>query len=111
MSWRDSIARKQDDAAGALLARQVTASIAGLLAERNISRTQLADRMGVSPGRVSQILSGDENLTLRSLAHIAASLDIDVEVNFLDPPLAGQSGRDGSKANGGPIRPYVPVQS
>ncbi|GGR87328.1 hypothetical protein GCM10010252_27590 [Streptomyces aureoverticillatus] len=110
MSWRDSTTRRQDDLAGARLARQVTASIAGLLEERAISRTQLADRMGVSPGRVSQILSGDENLTLRSLANIAESLDIGIEVHFVDSPLAGQSGRDQTRADGGPVRPYVPAQ-
>ncbi|MEU6768112.1 helix-turn-helix transcriptional regulator [Streptomyces sp. NPDC046853] len=110
MSWRDRIALGRDEAAGEQLARQATAAIAGLLAERNLSRTQLAERMGISPGRVSQILSGDENLTLRSLANIAESLDVGVEVNFVEPPLAGQSGRDHTKADGGPVHPYVPAQ-
>jgi len=43
--------------------------------ERGISRADLAARMGVSPGRVSQILGGGENLTLRTLAALAAALD------------------------------------
>ncbi|MFD4629104.1 helix-turn-helix domain-containing protein [Streptomyces sp. NPDC058284] len=110
MSWRNSIARRQDDLAGARLARQVTASIAGLLEEREISRTHLAECMGVSPGRVSQILSGDENLTLRSLANIAEALDIEVEVHFLVPPHAGQSGHGRTKTDG-PVRPYAPARS
>ncbi|MGH3201158.1 MAG: helix-turn-helix domain-containing protein [Streptosporangiaceae bacterium] len=33
--------------------------------ERGLTRADLAARMGVSPGRVSQILGGGENLTLR----------------------------------------------
>lgn len=109
MSWRKSIAA--DDLAGTRLARQVTTSVAGLLAEHQISRTQLAERMGVSAGRVSQILSGDENLTLRSLANIAQALEIEVQVHFVEPPMAGQSERDQTEVNGGPIRPYAPVQS
>jgi transcriptional regulator with XRE-family HTH domain len=36
--------------------------------------------MGVSPGRVSQILSGDENLTLRTLSSVAAALGAEVVV-------------------------------
>lgn len=75
----------------ARLARQTTAALAGLLAEREMSRSQLAESLGVSQGRVSQILSGGENLTLRSLAGIARALDARVEVQFLDVPGAGQS--------------------
>ncbi|MGW1199860.1 helix-turn-helix domain-containing protein [Streptomyces sp. NPDC002536] len=73
-------------AAGGRLARQATASLAGLLAERGMTRKDLADRMGVSPGRVSQILSGGENLTLRSLAAVAECLDARVEIVFSDSP-------------------------
>jgi transcriptional regulator with XRE-family HTH domain len=43
--------------------------------ERGLSRADLAARMGVSPGRVSQILGGGENLTLRTLAALATALD------------------------------------
>ncbi|MBD0743162.1 helix-turn-helix transcriptional regulator [Streptomyces sp. CBMA152] len=67
-------------------ARQVAASLAGLLEERGLTRSQLAARMGVSPGRVSQILSGDANLTIRSLAMAAAALDAGVEVLFTGAP-------------------------
>ena len=33
-----------------------------------VTRSELARRLGVTPGRVSQILSGDENITLNTLA-------------------------------------------
>ena len=106
MSWK-----KYDEArelAGIRLAHQATASLAGLLAERNVTRSQLAERMGVSAGRISQILSGDENLTLKSLASIASSLDVSVEVRFFDAPLAGQPDHSEPGVPGGPVRPYVP---
>jgi DNA-binding phage protein len=38
--------------------------------------------MGVSPGRVSQILSGDENLTLRTLSSVVTALGAEFEVNL-----------------------------
>ncbi|MET8679047.1 helix-turn-helix transcriptional regulator [Streptomyces sp. NPDC004647] len=81
------------ETAGARLARHAATSLAGLLAERGISRSDLAKQMGVSPGRVSQILSGDANLTMRSLASAAAALGASVEIKFFDPsqPLPSQA--------------------
>jgi transcriptional regulator with XRE-family HTH domain len=58
----------------ASLVRDVTSSIKLYLDEHNISRTELAARLHVTPGRVSQILSGDANLTLGTLATVAAAL-------------------------------------
>src|SRR5262249_53618646 len=54
---------------------QLTNEINWYMRERNLSRADLATRMGVSPGRVSQVLSGGENLTLRTLASLATALD------------------------------------
>jgi transcriptional regulator with XRE-family HTH domain len=53
--------------------------------ERGLSRADLAARMGVSPGRVSQILGGGENLTLRTLAALSCALDahFDLELTSL----------------------------
>ena len=73
------------DLAAAKVARQATASLAGLMAARGTTRSQLAAAMGVSPGRVSQILAGEANLTVRSLAAAAQALDSCVEIRFFDP--------------------------
>ena len=43
--------------------------------ERDLTRAELAERMRVSPGRVSQILSGGENLTSRTLAALSTALE------------------------------------
>ncbi|MFF7726140.1 helix-turn-helix domain-containing protein [Streptomyces sp. NPDC008001] len=89
MAWRDRHENgRTADAAGARMARHATASLAGLLAERGMSRKDLAESMGVSPGRVSQILSGDENLTMRSLAAVADALDVKMEISFTESPAA-----------------------
>ena len=55
--------------------------------ECGLSRAELASRMGVSPGRISQILGG-ENLTLRTLAALATALDapFDFELSSLKTP-------------------------
>jgi len=62
------------------LVRTFVDEVTWFMSEHKISRADLAHSMGVSPGRVSQILSGDENLTLRTLSSVAAALGAEVEV-------------------------------
>jgi transcriptional regulator with XRE-family HTH domain len=57
------------------LVTQLTNEITWYMRERGLTRADLAARMGVSPGRVSQILGGGENLTLRTLAALSTALD------------------------------------
>jgi transcriptional regulator with XRE-family HTH domain len=57
------------------LVTQLTNEINWYMHARGLSRADLASQMGVSPGRVSQVLSGGENLTLRTLAGLATALD------------------------------------
>lgn len=62
------------------LVHNIVDEVTWYMSENKISRADLAQSMGVSPGRVSQILSGDENLTLRTLSSVAAALGAEVEV-------------------------------
>lgn len=64
------------------LVTQITNEIDWLMHSDKVTRADLATRMGVSPGRVSQVLSGGENLTLRTLAALAAALDARFEVEL-----------------------------
>ena len=57
------------------LVTQLTNEITWSLRERGLTRAIVAARMGVYPGRVSQILGGGENLTLRTLAALWTALD------------------------------------
>ena len=57
------------------LVTQLTNEINWYMRERGLTRADLAARMGASSGRVSQILGGGENLTLRTLAALSAALD------------------------------------
>jgi transcriptional regulator with XRE-family HTH domain len=65
-----------------LLITQLMNEITWYMHERDLTRADLASRMGVSPGRVSQVLSGGENLTLRTLASLATALDARFELEL-----------------------------
>ena len=61
---------------------EVTEQICKLMKHEGISRQKLAERMGKSKGRISQLLDGEANLTLRTLSDIFAALGHKVVVDF-----------------------------
>jgi transcriptional regulator with XRE-family HTH domain len=65
-----------------LLVTQLMNEINWHMRERGLTRADLASRMGVSPGRISQVLSGGENLTLRTIASLATALDVRFEMDL-----------------------------
>jgi transcriptional regulator with XRE-family HTH domain len=65
-----------------LLVTQLMNEINWHMRERGLTRADLASRMGVSPGRISQVLSGGENLTLRTIASLATALDARFEMDL-----------------------------
>ena len=78
------------------LVTQLTNEITWYMRERGLTRADLATRMGVSPGRVSQILSGGENLTLRTLAALSTALDARFDVELSALTGGGTVASDGS---------------
>lgn len=62
------------------LGRLVIDEITWYMREHKVARAELAQAMGVSAGRVSQILSGDENLTLRTISSVVDALGARFEV-------------------------------
>ena len=54
----------------------VTELLAGALEDSDLTRAELARRLGRTPGFVSQVLGGGRNLTLRTIADIAAALSL-----------------------------------
>ncbi|MGW3276224.1 helix-turn-helix domain-containing protein [Streptomyces kronopolitis] len=108
MSWGKTVslfARSEShtDLAAARLARQASASLAGLLAGLGRSRSDLAKAMGVSPGRISQIMSGDANLTVRTLAAAAEALNAEVEITFHPRPRETGTNESGGR-DSSPLR-------
>jgi transcriptional regulator with XRE-family HTH domain len=73
-----------DEAVG--LQQEICDEITWYMREHKVSRADLAAAMGVSPGRVSQILSGGENLTLRTLGSVVAALGARLEVGLTPLP-------------------------
>jgi transcriptional regulator with XRE-family HTH domain len=62
------------------LQQEVVDEITWYMREHKVTRSDLARALGVSPGRVSQILSGGENLTLRTLGSVVAALGARFEI-------------------------------
>src|SRR5690606_36288763 len=72
------------------LLEEAVAGINGLLESLRLERRELADRLGVSKGRVTQLLSGDGNLTLRTLAAMAWALGYEFDLRLR--PMADRVG-------------------
>lgn len=53
------------------MARDVVAEIDFLRIQAGMSKTELAKRLGVTKAYVSQLFSGKENLTLKTLAKLS----------------------------------------
>ncbi len=52
------------------LIMEVTEKICEVLERENLSRKELAEKLGKTKGFISQLLNGGRNLTLRSIADI-----------------------------------------
>ncbi len=92
-SDRQAVEARIDEELSRLIT-QLTNEINWHMREHGLSRADLAGPMGVSPGRVSQVLSGGENLTLRTLAALSTALDaqFDVQLSPCEPVLNGDQG-------------------
>ena len=55
---------------------EVTETLTQALEAAGMTRAELARRLGRSPGFVSQVFGGGRNLTLRTIADIAAALSV-----------------------------------
>ena len=64
---------------------EVTELIEGAMAESRVTRSQLANLLGRSKGWVTQLLDGQGNKTVRTVADVLAVLSR--EVHFSAPPI------------------------
>jgi transcriptional regulator with XRE-family HTH domain len=76
--------------------QDLRSTVTWYMQEHDVSRAELARRMKVTPGRVSQMLSGDENLTIRTLSSIARCLGarwdlelVPIDASRISPSAAG----------------------
>lgn len=77
-----------------LLAGAIAEQIWVRMEELGINRRQLAERMGVSPARVTQVLRGSDNLTLKTLVLIANALDAHLEFKLAEGKSALAASRE-----------------
>jgi len=61
---------------------EVGENIALFMKEQNLSRAQMADRLGVSRAYVTKILNGNPNLTIKSLLSLSDVLEKDLVISF-----------------------------
>ena len=54
----------------------VTERLTEALLEKGVTKTELARRLGRTPGFVSQVFGGGRNLTLRTISDVAAALSL-----------------------------------
>jgi transcriptional regulator with XRE-family HTH domain len=73
-----------------LLYSEVIEHLRAIAAGVGVSQHALAERLGVSDARVSRIMTGRENLTLRTLADLGWALGLRFEVVAV--PLADREG-------------------
>jgi transcriptional regulator with XRE-family HTH domain len=66
----------------------IGSKVAALRKRRGLTQEQLAEHLDVSPGYLRRIERGSENLTLRSLGKLAASLDLSISDLLQRPPRA-----------------------
>jgi transcriptional regulator with XRE-family HTH domain len=69
----------------------VTEDILVAMEKQNISKSELAQRLGKSKAYVSQILSGSRNMTLGTLSDIAFVLNLTLKIQLSDGARRGAS--------------------
>lgn len=87
-SWfKDDLEALQSDPAfvaeGVIL--DVTEQIYAVMDEEGISQQELAERLDVSKSAVSQMLSGDQNISIKRLVKVALALGMTLEAPKLAP--------------------------
>lgn len=73
--------RERDLARGAYLFR-VTEDILVAMEDQGVSKAELAQRLGKSKARISQLLGGSTNMTIGTLADIAFALGLTLDKTF-----------------------------
>lgn len=61
---------------------QFTEELSRVMADRDVTRSELARRIGASPAYVTRILRGNANLTLALMVKLARALGQELHVRF-----------------------------
>lgn len=82
--WNQLVQRVQASPTYGLegLLLSINEDICSAMEDQRVSRTDLAERLGKSKAWVTKFLGGNRNLTLKTLVHVANTLDLDVNVGL-----------------------------
>jgi plasmid maintenance system antidote protein VapI len=64
-----------------------------------INRSELAERMGVPPSRITKLLNGSENLTIATLVRAGRSVGAELKIRFQPAQPAAKAKKDSAKAD------------
>ena len=94
--WTEEYRKMLETSEGRKVSRQeqllfdATELICRALADERVSRAELARRIGKSKPFVTQLLRGQNNMTLRTLSDLANALGYDVELGAVNPATANR---------------------
>lgn len=78
--WRESMA--DEDFRFEIKAQTVAVDLVRAMTEFGLNQAQVAEKLGWKPSRVSRVLHGAPNLTLRTLHDLATSLGLEFDVIY-----------------------------
>lgn len=81
-AWSD------DDFRFDIKAQEVATNLARALHDAGMNRTQLSEKLGWRPSRVSKVLGGEANLTLKTLYQICDAMNLEFDVVLRTPNQA-----------------------
>lgn len=76
--WQESL--EDDDFRFEIKAQEVAVSLAKVFATTGLTQKELAQKLGWKPSRVSKVLHGASNLTLKTLFDVCEALGTDFDV-------------------------------
>jgi len=77
--WQD------DDMRFEAKAQSIAIALASAVHETGMTRAQLAEKLGWKPSRVTKILTGSENLTLRTIHQVCAAIGLEFDMVLRQP--------------------------
>jgi plasmid maintenance system antidote protein VapI len=69
---------------------------------KGINRSELAERMGVPPSRITKLLNGSENLTIATLVRAGRSVGAELKLHFQPAKPAAKTQKAQSKSDSKP---------
>lgn len=79
-TWHEEEERRRQAKAEGWLqySRRIAIKVALAMKQQNLSRQDVAERMGCSPQYVSRLLKGEENLSLETICKLEEALNVSI---------------------------------